>query len=122
MAPKRQETCKVCGAPRAERGQMALCADHLREHNAAAHAKSRAKGATSYIPEYQRIDDYRREAVRQGADELESWWIAMAAEIRFQQHGHSSRWLGPFVAAELAWLKKNAAILAKFDGSIEGVA
>ena len=39
----------------------------------------------------------------------------MAAEARFQQHGRGSRWLGPFIASELAWLRANADVLAKLD-------
>ena len=105
MAPERKLVCRVCGAPRDPARDQALCAAHFSEYNAAHHAKSRAEGAASYTPEYRRIDKYRAEAIRQGANEAESWWCAIAAEARFQQNGRSSRWLGPFIAAELEALR-----------------
>lgn len=112
MAPKRHATCKVCGGERAPGSTMALCADHLREYNAAAQRRSYQPG---FHPEYQRLRDYMTQARAAGADETEAWWIAMAAEIHFQQHGHSTHWLRPFVTAELAWLRANATTLARLD-------
>lgn len=115
MAPKRQETCKVCGADRYERAGSAYCETHWREYKAAAKQRCAANGATSYLPDYQRIAMYRKEAIRQGADESESWWCAMAAEIRYQQHGHSGHWLQTFIARELDWLHANTGVLASLD-------
>ena len=115
MAPKRQDTCKVCGEPRWEGAHGARCQKHWLEFQAAGTRKSKAGGAPSGMPDYQRINAYRAEAARQGATEDESWWIAMFAEARFQREGRSSKWLGPFVAAELAWLRANAKTLSDLD-------
>jgi len=105
MAPPVKLVCRICGEPRDQDFDQALCPAHRREYSIAQKAKSRARRAPSYMPEYQRITAYRAEAMRQGATEAESWWCAVAAEARFQQHGRSSRWLGPFIAAELEALR-----------------
>jgi hypothetical protein len=112
MAPKRQgDVCKVCGQPRKPGGDMVLCAEHyrayMREH---ATARNRVLG-----PEYQRIQGYVHDARAQGATEDEAWWIAMAAEIAFQRGESRPYWLAPFIAAELAWLRANAKVMADLD-------
>lgn len=115
VAPPRATACRVCGGPRWDRASGALCETHFRETHRAEMRKSRQGGAPSCLPDRQRIDDYRAEAVRQGAAEDESWWIAMAAEARFQREGRSTKWLVAFVAAELEWLRVNTKVLAKLD-------
>src|SRR5512133_1002393 len=104
MPPQKATTCRVCGGPRWDRKTSALCETHFREMHREQTRKSKRGGAPSGLPDRQRIDDYRAEALRQGATEDESWWIAIAAEGRFQREGRSTRWLVAFVAAELAWL------------------
>jgi hypothetical protein len=115
VAPIRATTCKVCGAPRWEHAKGARCQRHWLEYQAEGTRKSKAAGAPSGLPDYQRITDYRAEAIRQGANEEESWWVAMAAEARYQREGRSSKWLVRFVAQELAWLRANASTLADLD-------
>ena len=101
---KRIDTCQVCGAPRSGTQRPALCAEHRKEHDRARKAKER-RDNPERAQLRNRIGDYLAEARRQGATDDQAWWCAMAAEARFQQHGHSSRWLGPFIAAELAALR-----------------
>jgi len=115
MGAPYKTVCRVCGEPRDPNFDQALCPAHRREYSIARKAESRARQAPSYTPEYQRVTAYRAEAARQGATEAEGWWCAIAAEARFQQHGHSSRWLVAFIAAELAWLRTNADVLAGLD-------
>ena len=105
MGAPYKTVCRVCGEPRDPNFDQALCPAHRREYSIARKAESRARQAPSYTPEYQRVTAYRAEAARQGATEAEGWWCAIAAEARFQQHGRGSRWLGPFIAAELAALR-----------------
>lgn len=115
MAPIRQDTCKVCGAPRAEGSTVVLCAEHLREYNSAAMRRTREAGHGTLTPEHQRLNYYRRAAVRLGANDLEAAWIALAAEIEHDAGRMKPRALDPLIAAELAWLRANADVLARLD-------
>jgi hypothetical protein len=118
VAPKRQDVCKVCGVTRIEnRMNMALCAEHLREYTLQNNRKQRASGAVCHDPQYRRLNDYRAEAQRIGADEAEAWWCAVAAEIGYQRGDARARWLTPFITSELAWLRANRPILAKLDAA-----
>jgi hypothetical protein len=116
MAPPRQgDLCRICQQPRAPGVDMVLCYDHYREY-------MREKNTTrnhALGSEYQRIAGYVRDARRQGATEDESWWVAMASEGAFQRGEARPRWLAPFIAAELAWLRANSRVLARLDGRDE---
>jgi hypothetical protein len=119
MAPPRATTCKVCGGARWDRARGAFCESHFHEYQRAQFRQSQARGVPSSLPDRQRIDEYLTEAIRQGANEAESWWCAMAAEARYQREGRSSRWVTAFITAELDWLRANAKVLAKLDAHQE---
>lgn len=109
MPCARTETCRRCDRPRAPSSEMVLCAEHLREYNR--EANRRSEGVGFRHPDARRLRVYLREAVRQGATEDESWWIAMAAEKAYSEGASRPRWLTPFVQTELRWLRDNAPLL-----------
>lgn len=117
MAPKRQDTCKICGGERAPNTTSALCVEHYRAYMNEKTARYAASHAEQVV-QAARLKNYLRHAASIGANEEEAWWLAMAAEA---ERAHSApagtKWLAPFLQRELTWLRTNAAVLERLDAA-----
>lgn len=116
MAPPRATTCKLCGAPRYEACEYALCKEHFAEIARERKHGCRVRMVQSHAPDARRLADWLKLAGKLGANEDEAWRMALAVSVAVDAGEYEpGMWTRRFLERELAYLRRTADVRAKLD-------
>lgn len=116
MAPRRATVCRICGAPRYERCEYALCEACFHQQARVNKVACRARLTQSHAPDARRLQGWLDTAHCLGANEDEAWRVAVALSRAWDAGEYKpGRWAQQRIAAELDYLRETAAVRARLD-------